>query len=710
MSKTNKKVLMWFRNDLRIADNLAFDAACKAGIVVPIYILDPQDKLGAASKWWLSKSLEKLNLSLENNLIVYEGDKFQLLPKIMQANEAKKIFWNVDFERFWQEEKLENLFKIMKLESNDDEKLDDQIKDDSTEYYSYNSSLLWDPATILKHDGSIYKVFTPFYRKGCLGNGDPRKPIPAPSDFLLCKSALESNYRFVSEKWHQKMERYWSIDKDSNDAENFQDQKSTYDQQSKTEYEDGKIQTENHQFHKSNLSKEDLFQKQEKIRTIKIGEVAAMERLINFVFPKMIGYQQNGQRNEAKWKADKEHYQQNAAVYQDKTLYKGGHHEQNEAESIHDDLQKVNHNKTKIGDVKSKMEDHEPHKTNLSEQHLSEEHNLGKANEAEQKANKIDEKSERYQVQYGDAKSQIGDHLYSSDSTRSCKHFAGPGYAPNGEMNYDDTPSGILNYREGRNFPGKANCSALSPHIHFGEISPNQIWHYAKSACEENSRTDKNAPISKVDLDHFHSELGWREFSYYILYHFPNLSTQNFQAKFNKFNWKENPINFERWKKGQTGYPIVDAGMRELWKTGYMHNRVRMITASFLVKNLMLDWRLGEAWFYDCLVDADLASNSASWQWVAGTGTDAAPYFRIFNPILQGEKFDPEGIYTLKYVPELEMLSKKYLFCPFQAPEDVLTKGGVKLGNNYPTPIIDLETSRKKALEEYKKISLNNEQ
>ena len=254
---------MWFRNDLRIADNLAFDAACKAGIVVPIYILDPQDKLGAASKWWLSKSLEKLNLSLENNLIVYEGDKFQLLPKIMQANEAKKIFWNVDFERFWQEEKLENLFKIMKLESNDDEKLDDQIKDDSTEYYSYNSSLLWDPATILKHDCSIYKVFTPFYRKGCLGNGDPRKPIPAPSDFLLCKSALESNYRFVSEKWHQKMERYWSIDKDSNDAENFQDQKSTYDQQSKTEYEDGKIQTENHQFHKSNLSKEDLFQKQE---------------------------------------------------------------------------------------------------------------------------------------------------------------------------------------------------------------------------------------------------------------------------------------------------------------------------------------------------------------------------------------------------------------------------------------------------------------
>ena len=686
MSETNKKVIMWFRNDLRIADNLAFDAACKAGIVMPIYILDPQDKLGAASRWWLNKSLEQLNLSLENNLVVYEGDKFELLPKIIRANGIRKIFWNIDFERFWQEEKLENLFKMMKIDSNDvklqsdnDEKLD-QIKDDSIEYHSYNSSLLWDPATILKNDGSIYKVFTPFYRKGCLGNGDPRKPIPAPSNFLLCKSEFEPNYRFVSEKWHQKMEEYWSLERDSNDRENLSQ--------------------------KHNL---------EKIGTIKIGEVAAIERLINFVFPKMIAYhQQNDQCSQAEWEADRQHHEENLAVYQKKILYERSHHEQNEAESSHDELQKVNHSKTKIGDAKSQMKDYQLHKTNLSEEHNLDEVPLSKmmadgqrekANEIQQKWNEIDKESERYQVQWVDVKSQIEDR-FSSDSIQSGKS-AGPGYAPNGEINYDGTPTGILNYREGRNFPGKANCSALSPHIHFGEISPNQIWHYAKSAFQKNY-TDKNATINVIDLDHFHSELGWREFSYYILYHFPNLSTQNFQAKFNKFKWKEDPINFERWKKGKTGYPIVDAGMRELWKTGYMHNRVRMITASFLVKNLMLDWRLGEAWFYDCLVDADLASNSASWQWVAGTGTDAAPYFRIFNPILQGEKFDPEGIYTLKYVPELAMLPKKYLFCPFQAPDEVLIKSGVKLGDNYPTPIVDLEASRKKALEEYKKISADS--
>ena len=162
----------------------------------------------------------------------------------------------------------------------------------------------------------------------------------------------------------------------------------------------------------------------------------------------------------------------------------------------------------------------------------------------------------------------------------------------------------------------------------------------------------------------------------------------------------------ESWKKGLTGYPIVDAGMRELWQTGYMHNRVRMIVGSFLVKNLLLHWHEGEEWFWDCLIDADLASNSASWQWVAGSGADAAPYFRIFNPISQGIKFDPEGEYTKKFLPELKNLPIKYLYSPWEAPLDVLEQANVKLGENYPKPIVDLKESREKALDAFDKIRI----
>lgn len=255
---------------------------------------------------------------------------------------------------------------------------------------------------------------------------------------------------------------------------------------------------------------------------------------------------------------------------------------------------------------------------------------------------------------------------------------------------------GLEGYKEDRNYPFKKNVSRLSPHLHFGEISPNQAWHSAKTASINNS--------SIKDTDCFLSELGWREFSHSLLYHFPDLVNKNFQSKFDKFPWQNNQDFLRAWQIGETGYPIVDAGMRELWKTGYMHNRVRMIVGSFLVKNLLIHWHHGRDWFWDCLIDADLANNSSGWQWIAGSGVDAAPYFRIFNPITQGEKFDKDGEYTRYFVPELKLLPNKYLFKPWQAPESILKNCGIVLGKNYPNPIVNLEKSREIALQAYKKI------
>jgi len=199
--------------------------------------------------------------------------------------------------------------------------------------------------------------------------------------------------------------------------------------------------------------------------------------------------------------------------------------------------------------------------------------------------------------------------------------------------------------------------------------------------------------------------LAWREFSYSLLYNFPTLPRENFNKKFNGFSWQTNSSFLEAWQQGKTGYPIVDAGMRELLQTGYMHNRVRMIVGSFLVKNLLLHWHQGEDWFWDHLVDADLANNSASWQWVAGSGADAAPYFRVFNPITQGEKFDSNGEYTKRFVPELKKLPVKYLFKPWEAPQEVLKSAGVVLGKTYPHPMVDVSESRKRALDAYIKLS-----
>ena len=254
--------------------------------------------------------------------------------------------------------------------------------------------------------------------------------------------------------------------------------------------------------------------------------------------------------------------------------------------------------------------------------------------------------------------------------------------------------NGLLGYKIERDYPAKENTSKLSPNLHFGEISPYQIW--------DKVRNIDSTHFPKEDLDHFLSEVIWREFSCYLMTHFRGLPSDNFQAKFDKFPWRFDENLLNAWKKGQTGYPIVDAGMRELWETGYMHNRVRMVVASFLIKNLMIHWHYGRDWFWDCLVDADLANNSASWQWVAGCGADAAPYFRIFNPITQGEKFDSNGEYTRKFVPELQLLPDKYLFKPWTAPLDVLKASGISLGKSYPYPIVDLETSRNEALEAYK--------
>ena len=249
--------------------------------------------------------------------------------------------------------------------------------------------------------------------------------------------------------------------------------------------------------------------------------------------------------------------------------------------------------------------------------------------------------------------------------------------------------NGLENYREGRDFPALKAVSSLSPHLHFGEISPSQINKALLTAADDNNR------------EHFKRELCWREFSYYVLFHRPELPTENLKANFNHFPWDDNPDRLARWQQGLTGYPIVDAGMRELLQTGFMHNRVRMITASFLVKNLLIDWRLGARWFWDCLVDADLASNSVSWQWIAGCGTDAAPYFRIFNPITQGEKFDAKGRYTKAYLPELQGLPTQYLFRPWEAPPAILKKANITLGQTYPLPIVDIKQSRAKALSAY---------
>jgi deoxyribodipyrimidine photo-lyase len=466
MTKTN---ILWFKKDLRLSDNIALVEASKNARVMLIYILE-SDVHGSASAWWRTKSLQKLNESLDNQLNFYIGDPKEIIPNLVKKLNVDSVYWNADYEP-----------EAIKTESI----IRDTLSKIHVQCKRYNSSLLWAPSEILKSDSTPYKIFTHFYRNGCLKHSKPRLPISAPKYLSAFKdpesySYLEYLGKMPKNQWHEKINNHWVV-----------------------------------------------------------GE---------------------------------------------------------------------------------------------------------------------------------------------KEAERKLQHFLN---------------QGLSGYKELRNHPDKNNVSRLSPHLHFGEISPNQIWHAVQVLDNFNS----------ADADHFLSELGWREFSYYLLYHFPEITHTNLQPKFNAFPWQDSSALLNAWKNGQTGYPIVDAGMRELWGTGYMHNRVRMIVGSFLVKNLLIHWHHGAEWFWDCLVDADLANNSASWQWVAGSGADAAPYFRIFNPILQGEKFDSQGLYTKKFVPELKNIPEQFLFKPWLAPKDILKKAGIELGTNYPTPIIDLASSRNKALGAYDSLS-----
>lgn len=462
--------IVWFRQDLRLADNPALFEAAKLGEVLPIYILDDLApdacQLGDVTKVYLHHALQYLDKSLAGNLNLYKANAEKIISQLAKIYDIQHVYWNRCYESWMMAE---------------DERLGNTLRSLNIHYTIYNGSYLWDPATIIKEDGSYYKVFGAYKRKTMLF--EPRQPLAKPKNLHLLKdkqnkTLLKDLKLIPSHLWHKQVIEHWVV-----------------------------------------------------------GEEEAKKKLSYF-------------------------------IQQD-----------------------------------------------------------------------------------------------------------------------------LLGYKNGRDYPNLEQTSKLSPHLHFGEISPYQIWDaiYSKSSKKE-----------AEDAQHFLSEMIWREFSAYLLYHFPGLYKDSFIKKFNAFPWKNQAALLKAWQTGNTGYPFVDAGMRELWQTGYMHNRVRMVVASFLVKNLKIHWHHGRDWFWNCLVDADLANNSASWQWVAGSGVDSAPYFRIFNPTTQGKKFDAEGLYTKKYVPELKHLPNQYLFEPWRAPQKILSVAGVTLGKTYPEPIIDLKASRDAALKAYR--------
>lgn len=247
-------------------------------------------------------------------------------------------------------------------------------------------------------------------------------------------------------------------------------------------------------------------------------------------------------------------------------------------------------------------------------------------------------------------------------------------------------------YPKMRDFPAEDSVSGLSPYLHFGEISPHRLY----AAIAEVGTTAATAYLR---------QLYWREFAAYLLWHYPYTARKPLRPEFAAFPWRRAKHTLQRWQQGLTGYPLVDAGMAELWQTGWMHNRVRMIAASFLVKDLLVHWLRGAEWFWDTLIDADLANNTLGWQWVAGCGADAAPYFRVFNPVLQGARFDPQGRYVKRWLPQLASLPERWVHCPWQAPPLVLHEAGVRLGTDYPAPIIDHAEARRRALAAYRELT-----
>lgn len=253
---------------------------------------------------------------------------------------------------------------------------------------------------------------------------------------------------------------------------------------------------------------------------------------------------------------------------------------------------------------------------------------------------------------------------------------------------------GLAGYAGGRDLPAEDGSSRLSPHLRWGEIGPRQVFGRLQLAQAHG--------LSHAAAEAFLRELGWREFNIQLLFHHPDLPTANLRPDFDRMKWRRDPAGFAAWTRGMTGYPMVDAAMRQLWTTGWMHNRARMIAASFLVKDLLIDWREGEAWFWDTLVDADPANNVANWQWVAGSGADAQPFFRIFNPVTQGEKFDPTGAYVRRWVPELAALPDDLIHKPWTGDAPTLKAAGVILGETYPEPIVDHREARERALEAYR--------
>lgn len=466
--------VVWFRQDLRLADNPALVHALEAGAVVPIYILDDDSaghwSMGAASRWWLHHSLQRLNDALRGRLQVFRGPAAAVLPALVAHWQVEGVYWNRCYEP-WRIRRDRALKAELQAHC---------------QVHSFNGSLLWEPWQVNKADGSAYRVFTPYYRKGCLQAEPPRLPLARPTrmryaDVDVRGVTLDTLNLLPSIGWDSQFPEHWQP-----------------------------------------------------------GEEGAAKRL---------------------------------------------------------------------------------------------------------------------------------------------QHFLG---------------GALHQYRRGRDLPAEALTSRLSPHLHFGELSPNQAWYAALHNSEGNGGAGR-----ADDLDCFLSELGWREFAHYLLFHFPELPEKNFQAKFDGFPWAADDALVSAWQRGQTGFPIVDAGMRELWQTGYMHNRVRMIVASLLVKNLGQHWHHGQRWFWDCLLDADLANNSASWQWVAGSGADAAPYFRIFNPVTQGQKFDAAGVYVRRFCPELAALPDRYLHRPWEAPAEELARAGIVLGKTYPQPLVDLKISRQQALDSF---------